>query len=90
MAAFLVSMEWYANPNSDKSFLADFLIISDSTMTSAGAGEPLSGGFQEQLTMIPDPAPEPRAAIWLVMALFAILDCLCRPGSRLSSIKISS
>lgn len=82
--------EWFANPNSDKSFLADFLIISDSTMTWGGAGDPLSGGFQEQLTMIAEPVPEPREAAWLLIGLLSMIACLRRPGSTLISLKIPS
>jgi hypothetical protein len=67
--------EWYANPNANRSFLANFLIVSDSTMSWNGAGDPLSGGFQEQLTMVMTPVPEPRTAVWLVMCWFFILAC---------------
>lgn len=89
-AALEQAAEWFANPNSDKSFLADFLIISDSTMTSGGPGEPLSGGFQEQLTMIADPVPEPRAAAWLLLGLFSVFACVRRSGLTLISLKIPS
>ncbi len=65
--------EWYANPDANKSFLADFLIVSDSTMSWNGAGNPLSGGFQEQLTMVLCPVPEPRATVWILVGLFSIL-----------------
>jgi hypothetical protein len=64
--------EWYANPNANRSFLADFLIVSDSTMTWNGAGNPLAGGFQEQLTLL-DPVPEPRTLAWMLIGLFSIL-----------------
>jgi hypothetical protein len=87
-AALELAAQWYANPGSDKSFLADFLIISDSTMISAGAGGPLGGGFQEQLTLIEDPVPEPRAAACLLMGLFSILACIRRSGLALSSLKL--
>ena len=86
-AALELTAQWYANPSSDKSFLADFLIISDSTMTSAGPGEPLGGGFQEQLTMIANPVPEPRAAACLLMGLFSIFASIRRSTVVLSSLK---
>jgi hypothetical protein len=89
-AALEQAAEWFANPNSDKSFLADFLIISDSTMTSASAGKPLSGGFQEQLTMIAEPVPEPRKAAWMLLCLFSVFACTRRSGLTLSSLKIPS
>ena len=41
-------MDWYADPNATRSFLADFLIVSDSTMSWNGPGSLLVGGFQEQ------------------------------------------
>jgi hypothetical protein len=72
--------EWYANPNSNRSFLADFLIVSDSTMSSDGAGQPLSGGFQEQLTMLMTPVPEPRDALWILLGSFALFARLRRPA----------
>jgi hypothetical protein len=50
--AFEQAAEWYANPSSNRSFLSDFLIVSDATMSSGGVGDPVSGGFQEQLTML--------------------------------------
>jgi hypothetical protein len=67
--------EWYANPNANRSFLADFLIVSDSIMSWNGAGNPLSGGFQEQLTMVITPVPEPHTAVWILMGLFSIFAC---------------
>jgi hypothetical protein len=87
-AALELAAQWFANPGSDKSFLAGFLIISDSAMSSAGAGVPLGGGFQEQLTMLEDPVPEPRAAAGLLIGLFSILACIRRSGFALSSLKI--
>ena len=38
------------------SYLANYRIVSDSTMTACnGAGTPLCGGFQEQITTVPEP-----------------------------------
>ncbi|MGD0295704.1 MAG: hypothetical protein ABSE86_01225 [Bryobacteraceae bacterium] len=64
--------EWYANPNANKSLLADFLIVSDSTMTSNGIGNPLAGGFQEQLVML-NPAPEPRTLAWNLVGSLCVV-----------------
>jgi hypothetical protein len=77
--------EWYANPNANRSFLADFIIVSDATMTPGGAGQPLSGGFQEQLTMLMTPVPEPRAALWVLLGLFCLCAGLGRPASAMKS-----
>jgi hypothetical protein len=44
-------------------------------MSWNGAGNPLSGGFQEQLTMVITPVPEPRTAAWILMGLFSIFVC---------------
>jgi hypothetical protein len=77
--------EWYANPNSNRSFLADFIIVSDSTMNSDGAGQPLSGGFQEQLAMLMTPVPEPRAVLWILVGSFSIFAGLRRSASAMKS-----
>jgi hypothetical protein len=77
--------QWFVNPKSDKSFLADFLIVSDSTMSWTGAGDPLSGGFQEQLTMVGCPVPEPHGAGWVLIGLFCIFA-----GSRRLALAMKS
>ncbi len=74
--------QWYASPNSKRSFLADFLIVSDSTMSWRGAGNPQSGGFQEQLAMLTSPAPEPRATVWILIGLFSLFAGQRRPSWR--------
>ncbi len=83
-AALEKAAEWYSNPNSDKSFLSDFLIISDATMTPGASGGPQVGGFQEQLTMILNPVPEPRSAAIVLIAFFALGLWLrrSRPGAQ--------
>ena len=68
-AALELAAEWYSNPSSDKSFLANFRIVSDTTMNWNGTGNPLTCGFQEQLTMV----PEPRQAVWVLGGLLAAL-----------------
>lgn len=84
--------EWYANPSSNRSFLSDFLIVSDATMSSGGVGNPLSGGFQEQLTLgaldyagLMCPVPEPRAAVWMLIGL-SILARLRRPALAMKDL----
>lgn len=78
--ALELAAEWFANPNSDRSFLANFQIISDSTMKGNGAGNPLAGGFQEQLTMV----PEPRAGVWILIGLLPLCAFRLRlaPGTK--------
>jgi hypothetical protein len=84
-AALAEAAEWYANPNSNTSFLADFVIVSDSTMSWSGAGDPLSGGFQEQLTMLMTPVPEPRTAQWILLGVFLLCAGLRRPALAMKS-----
>jgi hypothetical protein len=66
--------QWYANANSDKSFLANFQIISDPAMYNCGIGE-LCTGFQEQLFDPPaNPAtvPEPRGQLLIILGLLSL------------------
>jgi hypothetical protein len=60
--------------------LANFRIVSDSPMNGNGAGNPLAGGFQEQLTMV----PEPRAAVWILIGLLPLCAFRLRlaPGMK--------
>jgi hypothetical protein len=67
-AALELAAEWYANPNSNTSFLANFVIISDPSMTWNGTGNPLKCGFQEQLAEL----PEPRAIAWVPAGLLVL------------------
>jgi hypothetical protein len=78
--ALAEAAEWYANPNASRSFLADFILVSESTMKSSGPGDPLSGGFQEQLTMLLTAVPEPRAVAWILLGLFSLCAGLRRPA----------
>jgi len=62
---------WYnsmsGNPTALNSFLSQFEIVSDANMSFRdGLGV---GGFQEQIVMNLTPTPEPRQAIWLLLAL---------------------
>jgi len=71
--ALELAAQWYANPNSNTSFLSNFVIISDPSMTWNGAGNPLQCGFQEQLAEL----PEPREIAWvpaglLVLGVFSV------------------
>jgi len=66
--ALELAAEWYANPNSNKSFLSNFVIVSDPSMTSNGTGNPLKCGFQEQLALV----PEPREIAWVLAALLML------------------
>jgi hypothetical protein len=71
--------EWYSNPNSNKSFLSDFRIVSESTVSWTGAGDLRSGG--------PGTArhgdasgTQPRIAVWMLTGSFSMLACLRRPA----------
>lgn len=79
-AALEAAAQWYSNPESNKSFLSSFVIISDPSMTACStAGGALCGGFQEQMAMLPDPpTPEPRGEALLVLALMSIGGLLSR------------
>ena len=63
--------QWYSNMGGNNgsvtlnSFLANYRIVSSATMTSCGAGLALCGGFQEQMTVV----PEPRHIALLLMGL---------------------
>jgi len=70
-SALKEAAQWYANPNSNKSFLADFRIISDTAMQTCGTG--LGCGFQEQMF---DPmmgtVPEPRGQLLVLLGLLGV------------------
>lgn len=63
--------QWYtgmggnAGSTALNSFLTNYRIVSSATMTSCGAGLPLCGGFQEQITVV----PEPRHLALMLMGL---------------------
>jgi len=68
--------QWYSDPGSDKSFLSQFEIISDTQMYGCGVGAAQCGGFQEQLYMAAGTTnhdtptvPEPRAQLLVILAL---------------------
>lgn len=81
-AALESAAQWYSNPESNKSFLSSFVIISDPSMTTCStAGGALCGGFQEQLAMLPDPpdpTPEPRGQALIVLAVMLVGSLLAR------------
>lgn len=56
------------------SFLANYRVVSDATMYSCGTGLALCGGFQEQITVVPEPR---HVAIWL-MGLFVVGSLMFR------------
>jgi hypothetical protein len=56
--ALEMAADWY-HDNSEgqrEAYLQDYRIVSDATMTFGGADAPLLGGFQEQITHVPEPA----------------------------------
>jgi hypothetical protein len=57
------------------SYLANYRIVSDSTMTACGLV--LCGGFQEQITVV----PEPKYVGLLLMGLFALFSIRLRKAS---------
>ena len=69
---------WYSTTTSaDRdSYLANYRIVSDSTMTACGPAV-LCGGFQEQITMV----PEPKYAGLLLIGLFALFSIRLRKAS---------
>jgi hypothetical protein len=65
------AVTWYTTMNANQgalnSFLSQFEILSDPSMTfNNGLG---TGGFQEQIVMTPTAAPEPRGAVWMLLFL---------------------
>ena len=67
------AVSWYnsmsGNPGALNSFVSQFEIVSDPTMTGLGSGVGV-GGFQEQIIMAP--TPEPRGGIWMLIGLFGL------------------
>jgi len=66
--------QWYTSMGGNtgstalNSFLTNYRIVSSATMTSCGAGLALCGGFQEQITVV----PEPRHLALMLMGLLLI------------------
>jgi len=54
-AQWYTSMGGNAGSTALNNFLANYRIVSSATMTSCGTGLPLCGGFQEQITVVPEP-----------------------------------
>jgi hypothetical protein len=70
---------WYngmsGNPGALNSFVSQFEIVSDPSMTGLGSGAGV-GGFQEQIVMTP--TPEPRGGLWMLIGLFGFGAVLLR------------
>lgn len=62
---------WYMGGGATASFLANFEVVTDATMTlgSPATGGVGVGGFQEQIVM----TPEPRGGAWMLIGLFAAI-----------------
>jgi len=64
---------WYTGGGASNSFLSQFEVVSDSTMSLPGGGVGV-GGFQEQIVFTP--APEPRASSWILIGVFGLAGFL--------------
>lgn len=70
--ALEMAADWYGGTNETdrEAFLQDYRIVSDATMTcptaGCGADAPLVGGFQEQITHLPEPGSFSLLAIGLI------------------------
>ena len=73
-SAIEAAAQWYAGMGGNggssalSAFLANYRIVSSTTMTSCGAGVALCGGFQEQITVV----PEPRHIALMLMGLLLV------------------
>lgn len=67
-AQWYTSMGGNTGSTSLNNFLANYRIVSSSTMTACGTGLALCGGFQEQITVVPEPR---HLALMLVGLLLA-------------------
>jgi hypothetical protein len=76
-AALEQAAVWYSTTSgaARDSYLANYRIVSDSTMTACGPV--LCGGFQEQITVV----PEPKYIGLLLMGLFALFSIHLRKAS---------
>jgi hypothetical protein len=72
--------KWYASMGGNagstglNNFLANYRIVSDTTMKACGAGVALCGGFQEQITVV----PEPRHLALMLMGLLLVGSAVFR------------
>lgn len=64
---------WYLGGGATNSFLSQFEVVSDATMTVPVNGVGV-GGFQEQIVFTP--APEPAGGIWMLIGLFGVAGFL--------------
>jgi len=67
---------WYLGGGATNSFLSNFEVVSDTTMTAGNSanGYVGVGGFQEQIVM----TPEPRGGIWMLVGLLGVGAMLLR------------
>jgi hypothetical protein len=74
---------WFLGGGATTSFLSQFEVVSDATMTPGTVqdGYVGVGGFQEQIVMA---TPEPRAGIWVLLGVFVIGACVLRKRSGAS------
>jgi hypothetical protein len=87
------AVNWYtsmnATPSALNSFLSQFEILSDPSMTfNNGLG---TGGFQEQIVMTPTATPEPRGAVWMLLFLMVggyLVVRRSRAVSRTSNVSL--
>jgi hypothetical protein len=74
---------WYSGTSSTArdTFLTNFRVVSDPNMSGCGSG-PKCGGFQEQLTILPNgnitEVPEPRGLILMLFGLLAVCSIAYR------------
>jgi hypothetical protein len=89
-SAIEAAAKWYTGMGGNggssalNTYLANFRIVSDSTMKSCGAGIALCGGFQEQITVVPEPRHVALMLMGLLMAgsaVFRKLQAARRSGA---------
>ena len=86
--ALETAAQWYQSTGGNNgsaardTFLAGYQILSDSRMSSCGAGKALCGGFQEQIDPVA-PVPEPRQLAVMLGGL--VLLCSAKLRKRLTA-----
>jgi hypothetical protein len=63
---------WYLGGGATNTFLSQFEVVSDATMTAGTSADGYVGvgGFQEQIVFTP--TPEPRGSIWMLIGMFGV------------------